>query len=179
MEPDCQERWAEVFRSRGAPPRVMEGRYRFSLDAPTLLVDAFRRGDAIGVDQVVDLGVSRSAAGPSASVRATACLPLVVSETLVGGLYLFWTKKRSLVEDERTFAGTLADLCAQALDRARLFTAERDAREPRWPPSGRFSSIRAGFSAWRSTASSSKSASDVASRPRSTTGSLSTSREQR
>ena len=56
-------------------------------------------------------------------------LPLLVSGALVGGLYLFWKEKPSFCEDESTFAWTLAGLCAQALERARLFTSEREARE--------------------------------------------------
>jgi signal transduction histidine kinase len=67
---------------------------------------------------------------PFAALGAmTVCLPLVVSGALIGGLCLFWKEKRSFSDDESAFAKTLAGLCAQALDRARLFTAEREARE--------------------------------------------------
>ena len=124
-----QEHWAENFRSAGLPVEIVEGRYRFSLDAPTLLVAAFRRGDPIHVEQVAELAPARARANLADLGDATVCLPLVVSGALVGGLFLFWKEKRSLSDDESAFAATLAGLCAQALDRARLFTAERAARE--------------------------------------------------
>jgi len=130
MPPERQERWADAARSLGRPPTVVEGRQRFLLDAGSLLVKTFRSGGPIRVHQRADLEFSGGL--PSAWEglgRAAVCLPLVVRGALVGGLYLFWAEKRSFCEDETAFAATLAGLCGQALDRARLFTAERDARE--------------------------------------------------
>jgi PAS domain S-box-containing protein len=129
MGPDREEQWAEAFRAVGFPPIIVGGRYRFSLEVPTYLVEVFRRAEAIRVEPVVDVvhpGVRRSFADLGASMT---CIPLVVSGALIGGFYLFWKEKRAFCEDEAAFAETLAGLCAQALERARLFTAEREARE--------------------------------------------------
>ena len=129
LGPDREEQWAEAFRALGFPPMIVGGRYRFSLEVPTYLVEVFRRAEPIRVEQVVDL-THRGARGNVANLGAAmTCIPLVVSGALVGGLYLFWNDKRAFCEDESAFAATLAGLCAQALDRARLFTAERAARE--------------------------------------------------
>lgn len=127
--PDREEQWAEAFRSLGFPPMVVGGRYRFPLDVPTYLGEVFRRAEPIRVEQVVD--VARSGVGCSFADLGAAmtCIPLVVSGALIGGFYLFWQEKRAFCEEESAFAATLAGLCAQALERARLFTAERDARE--------------------------------------------------
>jgi PAS domain S-box-containing protein len=129
MGPDREEQWAKAFRAVGFPPVVVGGRYRFPLDVPTYLVEVFRRAEPIRVEQVVDvarLGVGCSFADLGASMT---CIPLVVSGALVGGFYLFWQEKRAFCEEESAFAATLAGLCAQALERARLYTAEREARE--------------------------------------------------
>lgn len=129
MGPDREEQWAEAFRSVGFSPMIVGGRYRFTLEVPTYLVEVFRRAEPIRVEQVVDVarsGVSCSFANLGA---AMACIPLVVSGALIGGFYLFWQEKRAFCEEESAFVAMLAGLCAQALERARLFTAEHDARE--------------------------------------------------
>ena len=129
MAPDHEARWAEDFRALGFPPKRVDGRLRFSLEAPTLLVDAFERGGPARVEQVADMPPSRAKSRLAGLGDATVCLPLVARGALVGGLFLFWKEKRAFNDDESTFVATLAALCAQALDRARLFTAEREARE--------------------------------------------------
>jgi len=126
---DREESWAADFRADGLPLKLVDGRYRFSFDVPSLLLDVFRSGEPVHVEQMAQLSPLRTQSSFANLGGATVCLPLVVGGELVGGLFLFWKEKRSFGEDEAAFAATLAGLCAQALDRARLFTAERDARE--------------------------------------------------
>ena len=124
---DRHEIWADAYRALGFPPTIVGGRYRFSFAPPTLLAQVFQDGSPLRVVPVADLeDLSALAVDLGATMI---CLPLVVSGALVGGLYLFWKESRELCEDERALAVTLAGLCAQALARARLFSAEREARE--------------------------------------------------
>jgi PAS domain S-box-containing protein len=127
LPPNCLDAWAEVFRRRGAPPTTVNNRCRFALDESSLLIRTFRKGSA-QIQQVADLAVGAQF-NLAALGTAMITLPLVVNGVLVGGLFLFWEKKLALSEHELPFATTLAALCAQALERARLFSAERAARE--------------------------------------------------
>ncbi len=60
--------------------------------------------------------------------RAFAALPLAAEGRVLGMLLLGFDEARPFAEDERALAGAVASLCAQALDRARLFVAERVSR---------------------------------------------------
>jgi signal transduction histidine kinase len=57
-----------------------------------------------------------------------AAVPLVVEGRVLGGMGLNFPHGQPLDEDDRAFVVTLAHQCAQALERARLYAAERRAR---------------------------------------------------
>ena len=60
--------------------------------------------------------------------RAWAAIPLLVEGRVSGALGLSFGEAHVFNGDERTFLLTLASQCAQALERARLYEAERQAR---------------------------------------------------
>jgi PAS domain S-box-containing protein len=60
--------------------------------------------------------------------EATAIMPLVSRGGLVGMLAIRFAHQRPFEAGERTLLLTLSDVCSQALERARLFSAERAAR---------------------------------------------------
>jgi signal transduction histidine kinase len=57
-----------------------------------------------------------------------ACLPLGMRDEVVGALCFDFAAAQAFDEPTRAHLLAVAGLCAQALDRARLFTAERAAR---------------------------------------------------
>jgi len=59
---------------------------------------------------------------------AIAAVPLVVEGHVLGGMGLSFHADDPLDDDDRAFVVTLAHQCAQALERARLYAAERRAR---------------------------------------------------
>jgi signal transduction histidine kinase len=59
---------------------------------------------------------------------AYAALPIVSAGQAIAGLSFAFRTPRQFDEADRTFLDTLAEQCAQALERARLFDAERHAR---------------------------------------------------
>lgn len=59
---------------------------------------------------------------------AFAAVPLLVEDVLIGVMMLTFTDERALDDSDREFLFTLASICAQALDRARLFDLERVSR---------------------------------------------------
>lgn len=62
---------------------------------------------------------------PSAAVAA---LPLAAEGRVLGILLVGFARAHSFPEEERVLAAAIAGVCGQALDRARLFVAERVAR---------------------------------------------------
>ena len=62
---------------------------------------------------------------------ATACLPLMTENGSVGLLNFVFDKPRVFTQQERAFLGIVARLCAQALERARLYAAEQEAAAAR------------------------------------------------
>jgi PAS domain S-box-containing protein len=65
---------------------------------------------------------------PGGGPSSLAALPLAADGRVVGTLVVLYPGPRAFDRDERGFLVTVAQQCAQALDRARLFEAERDAR---------------------------------------------------
>jgi signal transduction histidine kinase/CheY-like chemotaxis protein len=60
---------------------------------------------------------------------ALACIPLIARGRCIGGLALNYAGVHRFAEDERTFLQVLAWHATQAIERARLFAAEKRARE--------------------------------------------------
>jgi serine phosphatase RsbU (regulator of sigma subunit) len=67
-------------------------------------------------------------AGTSGGFQATACLPMRVEDRDLGALVFSFLTPRAFSTDEREYLLAVTALCAQALDRARLLVAEREAR---------------------------------------------------
>ena len=61
--------------------------------------------------------------------RSSASIPLLVKGSVLGTIGLSFSEVRSFSDDDKVFAISLAQQCAQALERARLYEAERAARD--------------------------------------------------
>ena len=65
----------------------------------------------------------------TALLQAIVALPLQIEGRLLGAIAFSFAQEQRFGDRQRDFLLTLAELSAQALDRARLFEAERSARE--------------------------------------------------
>ena len=65
--------------------------------------------------------------GP-AGMEAVAAAPFVAGDRVLGGWALHFRRPRTFTADERALFGAVTGLCGQALEKARLYTAEREAR---------------------------------------------------
>lgn len=105
---------------------------RFPVSLPTPLGQAVRSGQAVWLgsgEEFVRL-MGRPPSSDSGGLdQAWAALPLLVEGQPIGALGLAYSSPQAFDLPERTFALTLADLCAQALERAKLFEAEHRARQ--------------------------------------------------
>jgi PAS domain S-box-containing protein len=119
------------LRIVGYSREVAESWSRFPADAPLPMADAARLGRPIVLGTLAE----RDARYPEL-VRfkalegdgALAALPLLVLGRAVGAMRLAFPTSRVFTEDDMAYMLNLAQLCAQALERARLYDAERRAR---------------------------------------------------
>jgi signal transduction histidine kinase len=121
----------EVAHAVGYPAELLERFRRIPLEMPLPLTDAVRTGEVVFVESVEE----RSARYPAlAGVPRTdgtgtlVAVPLVVHGRTLGALGLSFRHEVALAPDDRPFLLAIAGQCAQALERARLYEAERAAR---------------------------------------------------
>jgi signal transduction histidine kinase len=106
------------------------------LDQPMRMpiLDAMRDGKAVWIESCQQLEEQyplafRAFSQKGAGESSLACLPLFGQGRCIGGLALNYAGKRRFLEDERAFLKVLAQHSAQAVERARLYAAERRAKE--------------------------------------------------
>ena len=121
----------EIVQATGYEPAVVAAFRRMPLSAPLPLCDAVRAGATVWMPTPAE----RDARYPHlAGLRrpgyggAIAAVPLAVEGRVLGALGLNFADDGRLDDDDRRFVETLAQQCAQALERARLYAAERRAR---------------------------------------------------
>jgi hypothetical protein len=120
---------ATVIAARGYPDEVLRVGSRIALDARLPLPSVLRTGEPRWLqtrdDWLRDFDAPSSNLGP-----VGVALPLVVEGRVIGSIaFRFAGAERRFTTGERRLVETLAELCAQALDRARLFDVQRSAAE--------------------------------------------------
>jgi signal transduction histidine kinase len=121
-----------VLRAVGYPPKIAENWKRFSADLKMPIPDCVRQKTLI----VVTSWEERQERYPDVthirlpgSDGALVAIPLLVQERAIGAIGLSFADARTFSDAERTFMLTIAEQCAQAMERARLYDAERQARK--------------------------------------------------
>ncbi len=118
----------ELVGAAGYPAAVLGARHRFPLSAATPCGHVVRSGMPIFLENAgawTDHGTEEP---PMLEEhRSWVCLPLLAHGRAIGACRLSFRDVRPFPPDERAFMLTLARLCAQALERARLFEAAEQA----------------------------------------------------
>ncbi|MBD2569773.1 GAF domain-containing protein [Anabaena lutea] len=121
----------EVLRNVGCEPDQMNGWQRFSLNEPVPLAEAVRTGQPIWAES----SKTRAIRYPhltkqyqQQNFNAWISIPLMVEGRAIGGMSFGFIEPQQLDEEEQTFILSLAQQCAQAIARTRLYEAERTAR---------------------------------------------------
>ncbi len=112
----------------GYPEEVVAAWARIPIRTATPLTDAIRSGTAVFVETAADVQARYPAFSRQAPGGALAAVPLVASGGVIGVLGFAFDDARAFDADEQAFILTVSRLCAQALDRARLFEAAAKAR---------------------------------------------------
>jgi signal transduction histidine kinase len=103
-----------IIRAVGMTEPALADQRRLPLDASHPIGEALLRAEGLFLEPE--------------NGRALAALPLVVEERRLGALLLAFDDRRTVTPEDRAFALALTRLCAQAIDRALLFDAQRAAR---------------------------------------------------
>ncbi|HEU4325053.1 MAG TPA: GAF domain-containing protein [Roseiflexaceae bacterium] len=120
----------ETLISIGYPPSIMNLWQPLPLDAPAPIADAARSGAAVWIPspEVYAQRYPLLAQMGSQLSAALAALPLIVNGRTIGALGLSFREPRSFPFEEQSYMQALAQQCAQALERARLYDEAQHAR---------------------------------------------------
>ncbi|HEY6424581.1 MAG TPA: SpoIIE family protein phosphatase [Pseudonocardiaceae bacterium] len=121
----------ELVHATGWPPDILQRCQTVPLVGGTPVSDAVLDGAPVWLENHDDALARYPGWAPAhcnGGYQAAACLPLIVEGTAVGAMNFSFTAAREFGSDDRTFLRALAGQCAQALDRSRLYSAERAAR---------------------------------------------------
>jgi PAS domain S-box-containing protein len=109
------------------------GRLPIDNPVPSPAIEAFRRGEPVFIESEAEFEREY----PELKARtphimrtfATACVPLMADSWSMGVLSFVFDRPRSFTQEERAFLGIVGRLCAQAIERTRLYEAEQAARK--------------------------------------------------
>jgi signal transduction histidine kinase len=120
-----------VVHAIGLPNEVKAALEKLPLDAPVPFAEVARIGEPLFLpsEREMQRYPDWAAAMIAAGARAAAIVPVWANGELRGVLGLTWAASRIFDEDERAFVLTLGVMCAQAIMRAHLRGAEREARD--------------------------------------------------
>ncbi|MGZ3457815.1 MAG: GAF domain-containing protein, partial [Archangium sp.] len=124
-------RWFDLLEATGYAEEAVRAWRHFPADSPVLFREAVRTGAPVFYESLeaflADYPEWRGRPEVEA-YGAMAALPLRVEGRAIGAIGLSFCRRHSFPEDERTWMRVVADQCAQALERGRLYDAERQAR---------------------------------------------------
>ena len=121
----------EVVQATGYQPELLARFRRMPIGAALPLCDAVRECRLVWLPTTDARDARYPGLVPHRATEsggAMAAVPLVVEGRVLGGMGLNFPPGQPLDDDDRAFVVTLAHQCAQALERARLYAAERRAR---------------------------------------------------
>jgi PAS domain S-box-containing protein len=120
----------EIVAARGYEQRVFVGWETFPLVAETPMGAAIRERKPFFFETSADRDAAfPSIAGVGGPSHALAILPLVVEGRAIGGIAFTFPTEVQFDAERRALKATLAQQAAQALDRVRLYEAERAQRQ--------------------------------------------------
>src|SRR5439155_21931196 len=121
----------EIIRAVGYPREMLERWRTFPIEAAFPLSQSVRSAEPVFLEDLRARTERFPAFGPAAPGtpdHAVACVPFLLEGRAVGGLVLSFGEPRPFSERDQAVLLALGRQCAQALQRANLFEAERAAR---------------------------------------------------
>lgn len=122
----------DLVHRHGLPDAAVLPFAHLGLDAPMPVADAVRSGGAVYVGQradAIEQYPEAAAANRFVASEAWVAVPLVYGGRTLGAVALGFEGRRDFSHEDRALVDALGRHCAQAMERARLWGAERDARD--------------------------------------------------
>ncbi|NJO84318.1 MAG: GAF domain-containing protein [Blastochloris sp.] len=122
----------ERLHTSGMPPEHQFQVQRVPMTTPWPAIDAVRTGEIVWVGSREDYDVRYPSLKPQLrqyGIHATIAIPLVLDDEVLGSIAVLFHFAKVLSDQERELLIAIAHLCAQALQRARLFEAEQRATQ--------------------------------------------------
>ena len=121
-----------VIGASGHPAEILEKWKAFPIGTQVPIAEAVRTGRPVFVASPAEAaakfpGMTRSTVA-GMTYNAWAAVPLVLEGRVIGAMGLSFASEGEVSEEDRAFMMALARQCAQALERARSYEAERAAR---------------------------------------------------
>jgi PAS domain S-box-containing protein len=121
----------EFLLAPGYPEDAVERFRRLSLSAPLPPTDCIRTGRLLVFESPDALQAAYPDMPSAEWAKTWVIVPMTLGDQTIGALGLTYLDACRVTEDDRRFMTTLAQQCAQALERARLYEAEQRARRLR------------------------------------------------
>lgn len=120
----------ELAASHGFPEGLMDGWRRFPLDTPVMFREAVRTGQPILYENLEHFlrDYPEQEGSPALLGRAFAAIPLRVEGRTLGAFGFSFERERTFPPEELQFMESIGHQCSVAIERARLYAAERQAR---------------------------------------------------
>lgn len=120
----------EIVNAFGYPSEQVEAWRRFPLSTAAPLAETVRTGELLILEsqEALSRHFPEFAKQSTSNHQMYVTLPLTIENRTIGGIGLSFAERRSFSSKDSNFMLALARQCAQALERARLYEAERTAR---------------------------------------------------
>jgi PAS domain S-box-containing protein len=121
----------EMVGAVNFPGAALEKWQRFSIDQDVPIAEAVLSGVPVIVESFDDFLDRYPMLGALSSItgsRALVAFPLIIEGRILGALGLSFPAPQHFSDDDRAFMSALAQQCAQALERARLYETEKNLR---------------------------------------------------
>ncbi len=120
----------ELAASHGFPEGVLGGWRRFPLDTPVMFRGVWRTGQPVLYETLEGFlrDYPEQAGSPVLLGCAFAAIPLRVSGRVIGAFGFSFAHERTFPAEELQFMESIGHQCSLAIERARLYAAEREAR---------------------------------------------------
>jgi len=126
--PDEAKRTVSLAKSIGYAQQVVERWQQFSLDSKNPVNEAIHSGSLVHVESLARLDEEYPGLEADRAFESRIAIPMQLESRVIGAIGLGYREKRPLTEQDRSHMIAVGRQAAQALDRARLFEAEQEAR---------------------------------------------------
>ena len=125
---DASSNHFRFARAIGTPAALSDAPPIFASNFPDALLSAVRAKQPLFFDLDGTAALPADTAPPVPPGGTLAVLPLLIDDHILGGLELRWQRAPAFDAESRAYLQLVAQMCAHALERARLYEAEQAAR---------------------------------------------------